>query len=165
MATVHPFAWSRWVKTNPTRWAFQEVRQLVNHDDDGNAGQETGHDGRRQEVGDPPEPENADEHHHEPDHHRQDRHQLDVVVGTRQSEGGHPGGEQRCDGRVGPDRHLGIGAEEGEDHGSRHEGVEAGDGGHPGQSGGGKLLRHGDDQEHEPRQKVRAGPRPLIAVE
>ena len=90
MANVHPLAWPRWVTTEPMRCSFvarrrrqaEEVGQLVDDDDHGDAGQEAGHDGRREEVGDPAEPQEADQHHDDAHHHGQDRDQVDVVRGA-----------------------------------------------------------------------------------
>ena len=118
--------------------------QLVGDNDECHAGQEAGDDGGREEFGDPPEAQDAHEHHHEPDHDCEDLDQVDVVGRAGHGERGHPGGEQRCDRRVRPHRHLPVGAQKGEEHRAGHEGVETGDGGHAGQPGGRQLLGYGD---------------------
>ena len=143
----------------------EEIGQLVGDDDDGDAGQEAGHDGGREELGDPPEAQDGDQHHHEPDHDGQDRHQVDVVRRSRQRQRGHPRGEQRRDRRVGPHRHLRVGAQEGEEHRSGDEGVETGDRWHAGQPGGRQLLGHRNDEEREAGREVRAGPGTLVALQ
>ncbi len=51
------------------RGQAQEIGQLVHHDDDRHAGEKAGDDGRGQEVGDPPEPEETDEGHDHSDHY------------------------------------------------------------------------------------------------
>ena len=147
------------------RGQAEEVRQLVGDDDDGHAGQEADGDGGREELGDPPEAQDADEHHDEPHHDRQDPHQVDVASGAGQGEGGHPGGEERCDGRVGAHRHLRVGAQEGEEHRPGHEGVEAGDGRHACQPRGRQLLGDGDDEQGEAGHQVRASPGTLVPVQ
>ena len=63
----------------------EEVGQLVDDDDHGDAREEAGGDRRGEELGDPAQPQDADEHHDQPDHHGQDAHQLDV---TRRAQGG-----------------------------------------------------------------------------
>ena len=147
------------------RGEAEEVGQLVGDDDEGHAGQEAGDDGGRQELGDPAEAQEADQHHDEPDHDRQDPHEVDVTGRAGQGERRNPGREQRCDRRVGAHRHLRVGAQEGEEHRPGHEGVEAGDGRHPGQAGRGQLLGQGDHQEGQAGHQVGARPGAPVPVQ
>ena len=143
----------------------EELGELVDHDDHGDAGQESRHDGGREELGHPPEPQDAHQDHDEADHDREDGHEVDVALRARRREAGDPGGEQGGDGGVGPDRELRIRAQECEEHGPGHEGVEAGDRRHAGQARRGQLLGHRDDEQGHAGHGVRAGPGAPVAVQ
>ena len=142
----------------------EEVGELVHDDDHGHTGEEPGDDGSRQEVGDPPQAQQAHDRHEHAHGDRQQRHQGHVVRRTGGRDVGDPGREERGDGGVGAHRQLGGRSQHGEGHGPRDEGVEARDGGHPRQAGGGELLGDGDDEQGQPGEQVRAHPLPLVAV-
>ena len=136
----------------------EEVGQLVDDDDDGDAREEARRDRGREEVGDPPEPKEADKHHHQPDHHGEDADELDVVRRSQRGESDDPGGEEGGDRRVRAHRHLGVGAEEGEQHRAGDERVETGDRRHAGEARRRQLLGQSDGEEGQARDEIRAGP-------
>ncbi len=143
----------------------EEVGQLVDDDDHGDAGEKAGGDRRGEELGDPAQPQDAHEHHDQPDHHGQDAHQLDVVRRAQGGEADDPRREQRRDRRVGADRHLRVGAEEGEEHGAGDEGVEAGDRGHPGEPRGRQLLGQRDGEQRQSGHEVGTRPGALVPAQ
>ena len=143
----------------------EELRELVGDDDHGHAGQEAGDDRGREELGDPPQAQDAHQHHDEADHHRQDPYQVDITGRAGQREGAHPGREQRSNRRIGPHGHLRIRSEQGEEHRPGDEGVEAGDRWHARQPGGRELLGHGDDEQRQARHQVRPGPGTPVSLQ
>ena len=109
---AHPLVGLRWEMTKATRCRLapeadgssEQIGQLVHHDDDGHPAHEPGDDGVREELGDPAQPEQADEGDDGPHHDGQDPDQVDVVL---RAQAGHvPDGhrEERRDGGVGPHR-------------------------------------------------------------
>ena len=143
----------------------EEIRQLVDDDDDGHPCQKAGDDRGGQELRDPPQAEEADEGHQHSDHHRQDADEVDVVRGAGRRQVGDPHCEEWSDGGVGADGHLWVRTEQSEDHRARHEGVKAGHRRHAGEAGSGQLFGDSDHEQRDRSEQIRRCPGSAIPVQ
>jgi len=143
----------------------QHVRQLMHRDDHCNPTQESADDGDRQELGDPPQPQQTDDGHHYPDRHGEDPDQRDIVGRSGSRQGCDADSEQRGDGRISADRHLRVRSQQRKGHRAGDERVEAGDRWHIGQPGGGQLFGYRDRQQRQRGKRVAKDPRTPIAMQ
>lgn len=120
---------------------------LADGDLDGESCQDASDDRRREEVGDPTEPQESNHGHHHADHEGQKGDQVTVLGRSHRGDGRRPGGDDRGDGRVGPDRHVPVEAQDGKHHRTGQERIQAHEGWKVRQSGGCHLLRYGDGGE------------------
>ncbi len=60
----------------------EQIRDLMDNDDHRDAGQETGDDRRREELGNPSETQQPHEHHQYAHHHCENAHEIHVPRGA-----------------------------------------------------------------------------------
>jgi hypothetical protein len=147
----------------PARYA-EDDGELADDDLHGDARQHAGDDGGGEELGDPAEAQQADDHQEGADEQGDDRHHGPVPGRPDEGDRGHAGGEHRGDGRVRPHREMTVGTEQGVEEGTGHEGVEAGDGRQAGEARRGHLGRQRHRHEGQTGQGVGAEPgRPVAS--
>ena len=143
----------------------QQGRQLADDDVDGDAGEEAGGDGNREQGGEPAGPQQADGEEDDPDQDRQQRSQIGVMGGADGGDGGQPAGEDRRDGGVRRHRHEAVGAERGEGERAGGKGIEPGLRRHAREPRGRELPGDRDRRQHEPGDQVARQPFDPIALQ
>ena len=136
--------------------------QLADEDLDGDAGKHTGDDRGGEELGDPSEPQQPDGNDQRADDQGEERDEVVVSRCPGRRHRRDTGGDDRRDRRVHAHRQMRAPPEQREQQRPGDEGVQAGDGRHARQAGGGDLLGHRDGNEREPGQEVRSEPSGLI---
>jgi len=136
----------------------QQRGQLTHDDVHGDACQKARGDRHRQQRCEPTGPQQPDRDQQDADQQREERRQLRMAVAAGQSDRRQSAGEDRRDGRVGPDRHEAVGTQDRVGHRAHRERIDTGLRRHTRQSRGGELPGNRDRCQHQPGDEIARQP-------
>ena len=140
----------------------EQLRELADGDDQGEAGHEAGQHRAREEVGDEPGAREAGGEQQRADEQGEQRREGDEAAAVAEGERRDGGRRVRRDRRARPDRQLPAGAQDGVGEQRRQRGEEPGLGRHTGERGVRHALRHEHGPHRRRRDQVRAQPAALV---
>ncbi len=143
------------------RGRASELRQLADHDVDGGAREESRDHRLRQELGDPPEPEDREQHEQEPGRERDRRHELGGIASTELRHE-HRAAGHGSEGRARAGRDVPRRAEERIDDRARRCRIEPVLQRHARDPGVAEVLRHDQRRHRDARDDVAAEEAPVV---
>ena len=138
-----------------------QLRQLAHDHVDRGPGQETGHDGLRQELGDPAQAEGRHQQEQQPGDQGDRGHELGRALAGQAGHDHRPAGD-RGQGRARPGRDVARGAEQGVDDRPGRRRVQPVLDRHARDLGIAQVLGHDHRRDRDPGDHVSPQPRPIV---